>query len=252
VASGQAGAVLKSHSFASPALAAALNALFGELHLFGGICTDYLSGGLNVAAVDAALSMGAKVVWLPTVNSAHDHAGGNVAGFDDEGITTIGDDGKPIAAVHEIFSLVQQYDAVLATGHISAAEHYGVVREFARRGKVVATHVGEEIAGPNLSTAQCVELADLGAIIEFTALRCTDALGFEGKSPESTAEMIEAVGADRCILSSDYGFLKGIPQPVPGFRNFLERMWKEGGIAENDLARMASSKPAALLGLELK
>jgi hypothetical protein len=249
--SGQAGAVLKSHSFASTALVAALNELFPDLHLFGGICTDYMSGGLNVEAVEAALLMGAKIVWLPTLNSVNDITGSNNTNHPGPGISTIDDTGEPVDEVHQIFELVRQHDAILATGHTSAAEHYAVVRTFAGRGKVIVTHAGEPLAGPNLTAAQCVELADLGAVIEFTALTCTDALGNVGKPPQYTAGMIAAVGANRCVLATDHGFMKGIPAPVPGFRNFLERLWSEGDIAEKDLAHMASRKPAELLGLAL-
>jgi Family of unknown function (DUF6282) len=149
IASGQAGAVLKSHSFATPALASALGKVFPEFRAFGGICTDYISGGLNIHAVEAALVMGAKIVWLPTLNSANDHAGDNAAGFDGPGISLMNDDGRLIDAVHQIFALVREYDAVLATGHISATEHYAVVREFAPHGKVIVTHAGQKGGGPN-------------------------------------------------------------------------------------------------------
>jgi hypothetical protein len=59
--SGLAALVLKSHSFASPALAATLGEAIPGLRVFGGICTDFPSGGLNVAAVEAALALGAKI-----------------------------------------------------------------------------------------------------------------------------------------------------------------------------------------------
>lgn len=251
IESGQAGAVLKSHSFSSVALVAALNELYPELQFFGGICTDYMSGGLNVQAVDAALLMGAKIVWLPTLNSTNDIQGSNITNAPAPGISCIDDDGKPVDDVQQIFELVRENDAILATGHISAAEHYAVIKEFAKRGKVLVTHAGEPLAGPGLSIQQCVELADLGATIEFTALTCTDALGNEGKSPTYTAEYIAAIGADRCTLATDYGFMKGIPDPVPGFHGFLERMWKDGGVAEKDIQQMASAKPAELLGIAL-
>ena len=251
IAAGQAGAVLKSHSFASAALVATLNELFPQLHFFSGVCTDYISGGLNVWGVDAALRMGAKIVWLPTLNSTNDHAGSNIGGFEGPGIAVLDDSGKPVDEVQQIFELVRQHDAILATGHTSADEHFGVIREFAKRGKVIVTHAAEPLAGPNLSTEQIVELADLGATIELTALRCTDALGNIGKPAADTARIIQAVGVERCVLSTDHGFMKGIPDPVPGFADFLERLWSEGDVAEKDLALMASRKPAELLGLEL-
>jgi NAD(P)-dependent dehydrogenase (short-subunit alcohol dehydrogenase family) len=55
----------------------------------------------------------------------------------------LGEDGKPLSAVHEIVDLVRQTDAVLATGHISGDDHYMISKEFARGGKVVVTHAGE-------------------------------------------------------------------------------------------------------------
>jgi hypothetical protein len=72
LASGHRAIVLKSHSFASPALAAQIAQAEPGLRVFGGICTDYPTGGLNVDAVDIALRMGARIVWLPTVHSHQD------------------------------------------------------------------------------------------------------------------------------------------------------------------------------------
>ncbi|WP_281690040.1 DUF6282 family protein [Pseudonocardia thermophila] len=251
LAQGQAAVVLKSHSFSSAPLAKVLSEMFPDLRVYGGLCTDYYSGGLNVAAVDAALAMGAKIVWLPTVHSAQDMStGGGATGFTGGGIAVVGEDGRPNDELKEIFSLISEHDAILATGHVSADEHYAVVKEFAGRGKVLVTHAGEEIAGPKLTRQQAVELADLGATIEFTALCCTDALGFKGKSAAELSTWIAAVGPERCVLSSDLGFLKGVPAPVSGLHNFLERLWKEG-VSEVDLSLMASRTPARLLGLEL-
>ena len=60
-----------------------------------------------------------------------------------------------VEAAREITGLVREFEAVLATGHTSAAEHYAVVREFARVGHVLVTHAGTRSAGPALSPAQC-------------------------------------------------------------------------------------------------
>jgi hypothetical protein len=42
------------------------------VRLFGGICTDYITGGLNLDGIEAALAMAAKIVWLPTLHSRQD------------------------------------------------------------------------------------------------------------------------------------------------------------------------------------
>lgn len=248
--SGHRALVLKSHSFASPALAAALTEAVPGLQVYGGICTDFPSGGLNVAAVEAALAIGARIVWLPTVHSQQDVSSTNRANLKGPGIRVTDDEERPADSVQEIFSLIQQKDAVLATGHVSAAEHYTVVKEFARHGKVLVTHAGEELAGPKLSPQQCAELADLGATIELTALTCQAVFGMKGKSTEDMAAMLRAIGIDRCTLSTDYGWSTEVPRPAAGFHDFITSLWQLG-IDEKQLTTMASTNPARLLGIEV-
>ena len=246
---GHAAIVLKSHSFASPALVAALTSTVGGIDLYSGICTDQISGGLNINAVEAALALGARIVWLPTLHSVQDVEGTNVTGYTGEPVRVTDADGELVPEVHEIFALLQQVGGVLATGHISAADHYAVVREFASKGKVLVTHAGEQMAGPSLDGRECRELADLGATIEFTALTCTEVEGFECKSPQQVATMISEVGPERCTLGTDYGWAPMIPHPAAGYKSFLERLW-DCGIAEEDIALMAKTNPARLVDRE--
>ena len=247
---GYRGLVLKSHSFASPSVAFALAQAVPGLQVFGGICTDHPSGGLNLSAVEAALRLGGKIVWLPTVHSHQDYLDGKgeAFGIQGTGITVFDNEGQLLNSVREIFALVQQHEAVLATGHITALEHYAVVKEFAQSGKVLVTHAGEELGGPKLSPRQCKELADLGATIELTALSCNSVWGCRAKSALEMANMISEVGYESCTLSSDYGWSIDVPRPASGFRGFLERLW-EVGVPEAEIVAMASSKPAALLGI---
>lgn len=248
--SGHRALVLKSHSFASPQLAATLAGEVEGLALFGGVCTDQPSGGLNVEGVGTALGLGAKIVWLPTVHSHQDFLNGKAAmmGTVGEGIRVIGEDGKPLAVVCEIFALCRDHDAVLATGHTTAEEHHAVVRAFAREGKVLVTHAGERLAGPHLTAVQARELAEMGAMIELTAQCCDPLFGMEPKTPEQMIEQIRHIGCEHCTLSTDYGWTTELPHPAPGLHRFLERLW-EHGMSEADLATMASRNPARLLGL---
>lgn len=248
--SGHKAIVLKSHSFCSAQLAASLQQLLPRLKVFGGACTDYASGGLSVAVVESALQLGAKIVWLPTVNSCPDMCGHIGARFPgQQGIAVTGEDGAPDATVRDIFALVREHNAVLATGHTSAAEHYAVVREFARDGKLLVTHAGEALAGPNLSAQQAKELADLGATIELTAECCVQVHNRPPKSPQKMAEMIATIGHERCTLSSDYGWTTAVPRPAPGLQDFLEKLWGVG-VPEAQLTRMVSTNPSNLLGLD--
>jgi len=248
--SGHRAIVLKSHSFASPMLAAELAQMVPGLQVFGGICTDYPSGGLNVEAVACALQLGARIVWLPTVHSHQEFLNGKTQamGIHGEGLHVIGEDAKPLPEVRAIFDLVRQYDAVLATGHITALEHYAVIKEFARHGKLLVTHAGEPLGGPHLSPDQCRELAELGATIELTALCCQHVFGTRGKSIPDMVALIRTIGPERCTLSTDYGWTTELPLPAPGLQDFLERLW-EHGVTEAELGTMVADNPARLLGL---
>jgi hypothetical protein len=248
--SGHRAIVLKSHSFCSAQLAENLRQAVLGIHIFGGGCTDYASGGLSLQTVETALILGARIIWLPTVNSCHDmNHRRPTKGWPQQGIPVIGEDGEPSDLVRDIFALVRQYDAVLATGHTTAAEHHAVVKAFAREGKVLVTHAGEPLGGPGLSAAQARELADLGATVELTAECCVQVFDRPPKSARAMLEMIQTIGHERCTLSSDYGWSNVVPRPVPGLKEFLERLWDEG-LSEAALTRMVSVNPAALLSLE--
>ena len=41
----------------------------GSCRVFGGIALNNSVGGINLKAVDAAVAMGAKLVWMPTVSA---------------------------------------------------------------------------------------------------------------------------------------------------------------------------------------
>ena len=248
--SGHRALVLKSHSFCSAQLAENLCQVVPGIQVFGGGCTDYASGGLSVATVETALILGSKIIWLPTVNSCQDMSHRRPAkGWPQQGIAVIGEDGEPTQVVRDIFALVREYGAVLATGHTSATEHHAVVKAFAGEGKVLVTHAGEALAGPNLTPSQAQELADLGATIELTAECCVPVFNRPPKSARTMVEMIRTIGHERCTLSSDYGWSTVVPRPAPGLKEFLERLWDEG-MPEAELTRMVSTNPAALLSLE--
>jgi Family of unknown function (DUF6282) len=249
-AAGHAALVLKSHSFASPALAATMTEAVPGLHVFGGICTDFPSGGLNVAAVESALVLGARIVWLPTLHSYQDVSRHNPTGVEGPGLRVIDETGGVVPEVQEIFAMIRQKGAILATGHVTAEEHYAVVREFAGSGKILVTHAGEELAGPRLTASQCAELAELGATIELTALTCQTVMGTKGKSPTEMAAMIASIGTRHCTLSTDYGWSTTVPRPAAGLHDFLESLWVQG-ISEEELTTMVSRNPADLLGLDI-
>src|SRR3954469_7430264 len=129
-AAGHRAIVLKSHDFPTASLAWAVAQQVDGISIFGGICCDREIGGVNAAAVEVALRLGAKIVWLPTLSSRQDADNGVAAhlGIPGPGLVVMDENGHLLPETHEIFALVAEHDAILATGHVSADEHYAVTR----------------------------------------------------------------------------------------------------------------------------
>ena len=87
-----------------------------DFTMFGGITLNRVVGGMNPKAVDVALRMGAKVVWLPT-QSAKNHL--EKMKQDTSRCVEVIKDGTIVPELKTILELVRDYDAVLGTAHIS-------------------------------------------------------------------------------------------------------------------------------------
>jgi hypothetical protein len=256
-AAGHRAVVLKSHDFPTATLAWAVQqhrAASAKEHdprdfdVFGGVCCDDEVGGVNPAAVEVALRTGARIVWLPTLSSRQDVVNGVAAqlGRTGSGLVVTDEDDTLLPETREVLALVRDHGAVLATGHVSTAEHYAVVREHARIGPVLLTHATEDLAGPKLDAAQCKELAELGAWVELCAMTCIGAL-----ATKSVAEMvatIRAVGVDRVTLGTDFGQAVN-PHPAAGMQTYADALFAEG-LTEGQIRTMACDNPCRLLRLE--
>ena len=242
---GFAALVLKSHDFPSNSVAYLVGQAVEGVRTFGSVCCDFCIGGLNPGAVETALRDGAAIVWLPTISSQQDVENGVAAmlGVPGPGIRLLDDSGDLLPEVQEILDLIAEHEAIAATGHTSAAEHFAVARRFAGSGRLVVTHAMNAGAGPNLSVAECVELARLGAYIELSAATC---MGGHGPTADDVVRAIGAIGPDKVVLSTDYGWTDQLPRPAPGLHSYVDALW-EAGAQETQLRRMACGNPARLL-----
>lgn len=243
---GMRAIVLKAHEFPSTIAAYFANQAVPEVRSIAGICLDHPVGGLNPHAVECALRGGAQVVWLPTL-SAQPDAPTKVRTFFgvDEGIRVTDADGALLPEVRQILDLVSEYDAVLATGHVSTAEHFAVTREYAGRGRVIVTHALHATTGPRLTVQEVAELADLGAYVEFAAHTCMG----EPSTFASVVAAIRRIGPEKSVLATDYGWTTKVPNPAAGLGTYVNTLWDEG-MTEADLRVMACENPAVLLGMK--
>lgn len=242
-AAGMAAIVLKSHDYPTAVVAAVVDRVVSGVRVFGGLTLDRQVGGLNPDAVQVSARLGAKIVWMPTLSSANDHA---KLGFPGPGISLLQDNAlRP--ELNEIFALAAAHDMVLASGHVSVPEIDAFLQGARAAGvsKLLITHALETLAGPTLTIDDLLRFVRAGAMIEFSYLTCGGALATE--PPETIGAAIRAVGPAHCVLSTDYGQKRNVV-PVEGMRRFIRDMLA-CGIEAIDIQTMAHANPARLLGL---
>jgi hypothetical protein len=118
------------------------------VEVFGSITLNRSVGGINPFAVDYALKMGAKTVWLPTIDAInHKQKEGKIGGID------VVVNGKVIPELKAILKIIAEKNVTLATGHLSPKEIYIVIKEARKLGvqKIVVTHPEFHIVGMSLA-----------------------------------------------------------------------------------------------------
>ena len=242
---GMAAIVLKSHAYPTGPVAVLMQKTVPRLRVFGGICCDFEVGGLNPAAVEVALRTGARVVWMPTFSSTVDR---RKLGLPGPGIPLLDEHDRLVPAAEEILRLVRAHDAVVATGHVDLAEQFALVDAARALGvQTVMTHALETLVGPDHTLTHVVELAERGAVIEFTYLTCIPGGMAATEEPATFAHAMMTVGPGRAIMSTDFGQAAS-PHPADGMRLFIDEMLR-AGVPPAAVDLMARRNPARLLGL---
>ena len=67
---GMKAVVLKTQHYMGASTAIMLERLIPGIRIFGGLCLENAVGGLNPRAVEVAIACGAKVVWMPFLDSS--------------------------------------------------------------------------------------------------------------------------------------------------------------------------------------
>ncbi len=244
---------IKNH-FVTTADRAQVASEMADFPVFGGVALNLTVGGLNVHAVDVALKLGAKIVWLPTLharkflqNKSHvAHLAGEL-GDDLQGIYLLNEDGTLKQELYPIFKLIAARDAILATGHVTIEEARAAVREAAAAGvdKIVVTHPLASFV--NYSVADMKEMLDLGATYLEHVYNDTTRQVAHPITRQALYEGINAIGAAHCIMSTDAGqWLNPVPAQQMGI--YIQDMLKFG-MSEKDIRTMVADNPARSLGI---
>jgi predicted metal-dependent phosphotriesterase family hydrolase len=254
---GMRGFVIKMHYDQSADDAYYARKLYPGIEIFGGIGTNFATGGLNPAAIrqmaDVKGGWG-RIVWMPTWDAKHyvEHNG------NDRPYITVAKNGQLtpdakalIAAVAEVNGKTRgsRGTMVLATGHNAPDEVLLMVKEARGLGlQVIVTHPLLESVGMSLEQMQ--QAADMGAYLEFVT-----AFTREEKTIREHVEAIRKIGPEHCIVSSDKGQGRGeeghdgpIVTHVQGLAEAAQIL-RKNGFSEAELDLLFKSNPARLLGL---
>jgi hypothetical protein len=226
------------------------------IQVIGGIVLNRAVGGINPAAVDAALQFGAKHVWMPTVDAAfHAKTFGSTGVYDkqestaadatDTGIEIFDADDKPIDGLIDVLDLVASHNAILSTCHLSVPEIVRLVALAKQRKveKIMITHPFFKV--PNLDLDTLTELVGQGAYAEFGY--CTVSPMWNHAPLTRVVDAIKSLGPERCIMMSDTG-QRHNPMPAEALRIFAQSVY-ESGVSEDGVQRMIRTNPLDLLEL---
>ncbi len=242
---GMKGILVKSHVSPTASRARLVqDAVGGDFHVFGGLVLNRQAGGLNVAAVEAEIKLGARQIWLPTLSAVNQ---ARISNRDlSQSVAVFDDDGHLQPQLYDIFDLIAQADIVLGTGHLSAAEIAKVVPIAMQRGvkKILITHPESRLIKMPLEMQN--QLAKMGVFFE----RCFFQMSVKGAAafpPQAMVEQIEKTGHSCCIISTDFGQISNDP-PVEGLRKYMQILL-EHGVSYAALEIMVKKNPAFLMGL---
>ena len=260
-----------------------VNRAVPDFKTYGGIILNTVYGGMNPRAVKTALSYGdgAKYVSFGAHSTYYQAAreGRLVDGvftplseiypeFRKELETCISiPEGPPSPELDEILRLIASHPHVyMITGHVDVPEAMRLVdyaEEYGIKRVVVSSAVVKEA-----DLDQLRYMADKGAYIEYTLAAYTHTTSIpkthyyvereyasidEGMSGEvgggvkEAAEQMERIGAERCIICTDFGVYT-LPTPVEGLREFIACLM-DMGLPDEDISSMVKTNPEKLLGL---
>jgi hypothetical protein len=238
-AAGMRAILIKSHVTCTADRAAIAESAINGIRVFGGLALNEPVGGLNPGAVEVALRLGARAIWMPTHDAAHSRQVKGGSG----GIAILEGDGELVSAVCPILELIRDADAILCTGHISVPEIIALVRLAREFGlsKILVTHPESQVSYMPQHIQR--ELAGDGLFFERCFLPA-----LEGQTTlDEVVANIRATGSASTVLATDLG-QAGNPTPVDGLCAYLSQL-EAAGLRGHDIARMAGQTAAYLLDL---
>lgn len=255
-AAGMRAVLFKDHHYSVAPFLPIMNRVLGhhQVAMFAGLVLNNSTGGLDPFVVDAQLKMGAKLIWMPTAQSANHirsshrktRLASNVQLKKSPGITVVDAYGELLDVVKEILDSIAEFDAILSSGHLHVSEIWALFTEARKRG-VKRLLVNHPMYGLHFTHEDIRELAEFGALIEQSACLYVDSR-FNVFTPGELKEHIEAAGVAHSSIGSDLGQVDN-PSPVEGLRQAV-KLCLALGFSADEVRLMVRDNPARLIGLD--
>lgn len=215
-----------------------------DFTMFGSVTLNRQMGGLNAAAVESGLKLGAKVIWLPTQSARNNLE--KQKGDLSKAVEVIRD-GKIVPELQDIFQLIKDFDVVLGTGHLSPEEIFRVVEAARNAGvrKIVVTHPEWWMVGMSLED-QVRLVQDYDIILEHCFAQPMGGGKYKSNLPLNL-EAIQACGYKNVMVSTDGGQVEN-----PFWEDALEQYIQylaDHGISEEQIFYMTHEIQTRLLNL---
>jgi Family of unknown function (DUF6282) len=217
---GLAGFALKSHYTSTAERAQVVSSLVPEVAALGTLTLNRAVGGMNALAVEIAAREGARIVWMPTVDSPAETAGRaepkpgdkvpqwarlqhelRSLGLGVEPVQVTDGDGRLLPEARDVLAAIARHGLILATGHLGRDDTFAVVEGAleAAVSQVVVTH--PEFPCQDFSIEDQVTLAGRGCLLE----RCFTTPHSGKATWEHVFDGVRAVGVEHTLCSSDLG-----------------------------------------------
>ena len=252
---GMGGVILKSHLWPTVERAYYLQQRYPEVRIFSSLTMNRVSGGIDPLMVETAARQGAKALFFPTWQAANDLERGGFSRAIRERLPLYGgreiagiraaDNGRLTPESEDALDVAKAFGLLVCTGHLSPAEGLLVIDGTRKRGlEAVFSHPGSPAVGASMDNMR--EATGMGAYVEFT---CLYALSLRHHiPPRETVEIIQSLGADHCILTTD-AFNAWVP-PEPELMRLGIGQLLECGMSPEDVRRLTVHNPRKLLGLK--
>lgn len=261
-AAGMKAILVKDHQFPSMASAElAKRSLKNKdsLIIASSIVLNHEVGGLNKAAVETAINMGVKMVWMPTISTENHHVEHEKGGLKfpaskkkietthRDYIPLLKDNGELTDDVVEVLKVIAKDESVvLGAGHGSCKEVSAIVEKALELGisRIVVNHPTYMI---NADIETMKDWGSKGVFMEFGACTCDPLSTICNAEVSQTVAAIKAIGVDHVTLASDYGQV-GNPHPVEGLKHFAQLLL-DNGFSMQELETMMKENPSKVMGI---